>query len=148
MYQAGAVNGSKRVTQHDTDGNRFVGAQGSVLTHQIGEGAPADELHDQAKLPVLTLNAEHPDDVLMADAREQLAFAQPRVVTAAEKPACIDDLQGDVELEIRVPGTVDDAKAATANLLEKGVATPRRSGSGQSAYVRQCLIELGSRPFR
>src|SRR5690606_19678635 len=96
------------------------------LLHQPRERLAVDELHPDPDLVANLHRAMDRDDVGMADACEELPFAQDggeRVGTVVG--AGLDDLERDFAREPRLPGAIDDAEAAAPDLLEDLQRPPR-----------------------
>ena len=120
--EAGAMHGRERAAQLDADAGNLLRRERSALG-ELGLERPAfDELHPEAGAAVDALGAVDSGDVRMTHARHQPAFVYDEPVLGAVVVA--EQLQRDVAIEARVPGAIDVAEAAAADLLVNAKGTP------------------------
>ena len=109
----------------------------------IGEVAPLDELHAEIALAVVLADFVNRDDAGVVEQRDGLGLVlEPAQVGVVGQHAGLDHLEGDGSVEADLPGLVDDAHAAAAqlflNLVIAEVAdggAARQVGRGPAAVV-------------
>ncbi len=117
----------ERIAERHADERGLLRAERPVLGHQHRQRPPLDVLHRQAHFAADALRAVDRDDIRVAHAGHELPLAEHRVLGDAVQAMDVDDLERDVALERRVPGAMDDAEAAAAQLFEQHEAAPRRA---------------------
>ncbi len=71
MDEARAVDRGERVAEVDADGNGFAHAHRTLHRELLFQGAAGNQLHPQTEVPVVRIRAKHPDDIPVAQARQQ-----------------------------------------------------------------------------
>ena len=99
---------------------RVAAALGIVLERGelLGEVAPLDELHAEVALAVVLADLVDRDDARVVEQRDGLGLVlEPPQLGVVGQHAGLDHLEGDGPVEADLPGLVDDAHAAAAQLL-------------------------------
>ena len=124
MDEAGVVDGGERAAHVFADEHGFAGAERALQLQHVFERLSLHELHAEADAIFVLLDGEDADDVVLAHFRERAAFAQQLCAQAIVGDVTMEDLDGDLPFELRIPGAIDAAEATFADLLEQMEAAP------------------------
>src|SRR5207249_11628588 len=88
------------------------------------QGLAADELHAETHVVSVGLDAEHADNVGMADLRERTPFFQQLFFQEAVVDGPVQDLDRDFPIQVGIESAVYAAEAAGAHFLQQTKAPP------------------------
>ena len=103
------------------------------------ERPAAQELHRQEDLPVEDADVVHRDHVRVRQPRHRLRLAQkaraPGILAA--ELASLEELEGDLSIQLRIVGAVHDAHRAAAHALDDQVAPESGPGVERRQLTRE-----------
>ena len=140
MDEAGGMHGRKRRAQILTDDDRFARTERAAGVDDVLERFAFDVLHPEPDAAVVLLGAVDLNDVRMPDAREparlvQHAFVRRRIGLSRE-PDIMEQLERDLTMQLRVPGTEHLARRAVPDPVEHHQLAPTRPCRlGRRRYV-------------
>ncbi len=122
--EAGVVDGGERAAHVLADEHGFARAEHALQLQHVFERLALHEFHAEADAAFLFLDFEDADDVRLADLRERAAFTQQLRAQTIVGQMTMEDLDGNLAFELRIPGAIDAAEAAFADFLEEMEASP------------------------
>ncbi len=109
------LDGFGRLDHQGHGGPEIVPERGELL----GEVAPLDELHAEIALVVVLADLVNRHDAGVVQQRDGLGFIlEPAQLGVVGQESGLDHLEGDGPIEADLPGLVDDAHAAAAQLFQ------------------------------
>ena len=124
MKEAGVVYRHEGAAQVLPDDRGFAIVAQSVGLHHRVEGLARHELHAQADPPAVRLDPEDPHHVVVTNPGKRPALVQHSLAELLVVNLAMEDLDRDLELQIRIEGAVDAAVAALPDLFEELIAAP------------------------
>ncbi len=114
MHDPAGVRVRDRVHDFDRVVNRRVDFEPAVARNQLGERRAVDVLENDIRVVSDEADFVHATDRRMVERRGDPRFFQQHPVRLSIAPAVIDELDGDLPLQLVVVCQVDDAHAAGA----------------------------------
>ena len=124
MYEACAVHRLERAAQLDADAGDFFGTERAALGELCCERAPFDELHPESRRTSDPLSAINADDIRVPDACHQATFFDHLRLGGVIVIDGTKNLEGDVAVEGRIPGTVYVAEPAASDVIQHAKSPP------------------------
>ena len=106
-----------------------------LVAQQPEQIGPADDGHDEEERAVGTSQVVDRDDRRVIHLGHELRFALEALFELGREVSRRDQLDGDLAIEQRIAGLVDDAHAAATELGDQLVAV-RETGSDQGAFTK------------
>ena len=125
MQQPRAVHGCERAAHVQADQRGVTRAERSLGGYGLLERVAPDQLHPDADTSLFDGSTVDCHDVWMPQARKQPPFARNARRIERGYGVGPHHLQRHLTRKVWIPGPVDDAEAASAELLEEGKLGPR-----------------------
>ena len=137
MHEPGGVNGGERTADVLPHAHRLARIQAVPSAHRDLERLAANELHAQADVIVVRLDAVHADNVRVTHLRQGAGLEQQPRLELVVRDVAMENLDGDFALELWVPGAIDAAERSRSHPLQQPVPAPRFAD-----VVRQRVIRV------
>ena len=147
------MNRRQRAAQVGADGGRLARAQAALLLHQPVQRRAADELHPDARRCRRRVSAPY---TVMTFGWRTRASRRPswttregslrrhRQIAAGGRDP--EQLEGDLAIEMRVPGAIDLAEAAVPDLFQEAQVPPHPRRRWRGCPVRTTEVLSGAEP--
>ena len=148
MKEVGTVNGRKRSGHFQADQRGLMIAEGTLRDEQRGERLAVDKVGPEADASIVAVAAIDGDDVGVLHARKGPGFTKGRLVLGFRiERAREQEFEGNLALEVGVPGAIDLAEAAGADAVEELEASPGRLQRRGCSLCNGFSAELDGRVF-
>ena len=125
VREAGTMDRGERPAEVLADRGSLPGAQPSALAELFFEVPAVNQLHPGADAPIVLVCAVDLHHVLVADSRERPGLAQqPCAALGPADPIRLEQLEGDIPIEIGVVGAVDLGEGALAETPQQNQRSP------------------------
>ena len=145
MEETRVVHRTDRTRELESNADGVRRTEGATTLHSLLQRFSIDELHPQADAIVDAVGAVDGHDISMMDAGQQPPFFEDCGPASGQRAIFGEELQGDVTIELRVPGPIDLTERTEADAFPYAKVPPLSRRRLRAPGPRRIVDWHGSR---